>query len=101
MNLKLIALASAAMIGLTAVAIPDQAEARWRRGGWWIPGAVAGGLALGAAVASRPYGGQYYAYDYGPYNSGPYYYGGGYGPYYYSQQPYPNNILSQRNISNY
>jgi len=103
MNLKLIALASAVMIGLTAVAIPDQAEARWRRGGWWIPGTVAGGLALGAAVASRPYysGGQYYAYDYGPYNSGPYYYGGGYGPYYYSQQPYPNNILSQRNISNY
>jgi hypothetical protein len=81
MNLKLIALASAAMIGLTAIAIPDQAEARWRRGGWWIPGAAVGGLALGAAVASRPYyyGGPYYAFDYGPYNSGPYYYGGGYG----------------------
>ena len=86
MNLKLIALASAAMIGLTAVAIPDQAEARWRRGGLWVPGAVVGGLALGAAIASRRYyygGGPYYAYDYGPgdgYN--PYYYGGGYGPYY-------------------
>ena len=38
MKLKLIALASAAVIGLTAVATPDQAEARWRRGGWWIPG---------------------------------------------------------------
>jgi hypothetical protein len=110
MNLKLIALASASMIGLTAIAIPDQAEARWRRGGWWIPGAVVGGLALGAAVASRPYyyGGPYYAYDYGPYNSGPYYYGGGYGPYYYgggpygyNQQPYPYNILSYRNWSLY
>src|SRR5262249_58070053 len=43
MKLKLIALASAAMIGLTAVAIPNQAEARWRGGGWWIPGAVIGG----------------------------------------------------------
>ena len=99
MNLKLIALASAAMIGLTAVAVPDQAEARWRRGGWWVPGAVVGGLALGAAVASRPYyygGGPYYASDYGPY-----YYGGGYGPYYYYQQPYPYNVLSARNISNY
>jgi hypothetical protein len=97
MNLKLIALASAAMIGLTAVAIPDQAEARWRRGGWWVPGAVVGGFALGAAIASRPYyydGGPYYAYDYGPY-----YYGGG--PYYYYQQPYPYNVLSYRVWSQY
>ena len=58
-------------------------------------GAVVGGLALGAAIASRPYyygGGPYYAYDYGPS-----YYGGGYGPSYYGggpyyyQQPYPYN----------
>ena len=42
MNSKLIALASAATIALTAVAIPNQAEARWRGGGWWIPGAVIG-----------------------------------------------------------
>ena len=101
MKLKLIALASAAMIGLTAVAIPNEAEARWR-GGWWVPGAVVGGLALGAIIASRPYYygyGPYYTYDYGPYayDYGPYYSGGGYSPYYYGggpyyyQQPYPYN----------
>jgi hypothetical protein len=95
MKLRLIALASAAMIGLTAVAIPNEAEARWRRGGWWIPGAVVGGLALGAIAsgAYRPYyygGGPYYANDYGPYEYGygPSYYGGGS---YYYQQPYPYN----------
>jgi hypothetical protein len=100
MKLKLIALASAAMIGLTAVAIPNEAEARWRGGGWWIPGAVVGGLALGAAIASRPYyyGPGYYSYGYDPYYYGggyaPSYYSGGYAPYYgggYYQQPYPYN----------
>src|SRR5262245_15997158 len=90
MKLKLIALASAAMIGLTAVAVPNNAEARWR-GGWWVPGAVVGGLALGAIIASRPYYygyGQYYGYDYGHYyyGGGPYYYGGG--PYYYGSLGY-------------
>jgi hypothetical protein len=70
MKHKLIAVVSAAVIGLTAAAIPNKAEAHWR-GGWWVPGAVIGGLALGAAIASSPY----------YYNYGPYYYGGG--PYYY------------------
>ncbi|MGB8745367.1 MAG: hypothetical protein WCD54_05280 [Pseudolabrys sp.] len=96
MNSKLIALASAATIAVTAVAIPNQAEARWRGGGWWVPGAVVGGLALGAAIASRPYyygGGPYYAYGGSPYyGGGPYYgsgsyYGGG-GPYYGSGSYY-------------
>ena len=38
MNRKLIAVASAAMIGLTAVAIPKQVEAG--SNDWWIPGAI-------------------------------------------------------------
>jgi hypothetical protein len=93
MNSKLIALASAATIALTAVAMPNQAEARWRGhggGGWWIPGAVVGGLALGAIASSayRPYYGYgpYYDNDYGPYayeyGGGPYAYEYGGGPYY-------------------
>ena len=86
MKRKLIAVASAAMIGLTAVAIPNKVEAH--SNGWWIPGAIIGGLAL-AAIASRPYyyGPGYYRYGYGPYyyGGGPYYYGGG--PYYY-RRPY-------------
>jgi hypothetical protein len=88
MKSKLIALASAATIALTVVAIPNQAEARWRGGGWWIPGAVVGGLALGAAIASRPYyyGPGYYGYAYDP---GPYY-GNGYGPYDYEYGRYYN-----------
>jgi hypothetical protein len=93
MNSKLVTLASAAVIALTAVAIPNQAEARWRGGGWWIPGAVIGGLALGA-LAARPYyyGPGYYGYAYGP---GPYYgYGGG--PYSMVAPPGARNIAMMR-----
>jgi len=89
MTRKLIAVASAALIGLTAVAIPHKAEAHWHGGGGWrIPGAVIGGLALGAAIASRPYyyGPGYYGYAYDPYyyDYGPTYYGGG--PYYHGRR---------------
>jgi hypothetical protein len=85
MKRKLIAVASAAMIALTAaVATPNKAEAH--SNGWWIPGAIVGGLALGA-IASGAYR-PYYGYGYDPYyyGGGPYYYGGG--PYYYGGGPY-------------
>src|SRR5262245_46975390 len=88
MTVKRIAVASAAVITLVAVAIPNQAEARWRGYGWRAPvaaGAVVGGLALGAAIASRPY---YGGYGYGAYGyasaPGPSYGGYAYGnPYAY------------------
>jgi hypothetical protein len=72
MKRKPIAMASAAMIGLTTVAIPNKVEAH--SNGWWIPGAIIGGLALGA-LAARPYyyGPGYYGYAYAP---GLYYYYG-------------------------
>jgi hypothetical protein len=77
------ALAAAVTIGITALASPSPAEARWRGG--WGPG-IAGGL-IGAAVigglASSAYGPGYGYYGY-PYAGGyaPAYYGGyGYSPY--------------------
>jgi len=76
MKKMLTALAIAATIAVTAVAMPTKADAR---NGWWIPGAIIGGLALGAIVS-----GAYGPYYYGP---GPYYYYGP-GPYYYGPGPY-------------
>jgi hypothetical protein len=89
-------LAAAAILGLTAVAAPSPAEARyWRGGGGFFP-AVAGGLMAGALIgglASNAYAyGPGYGY-YGGYGPGYYggyapacyggYYGGGYAPAYY------------------
>ena len=84
-------LAAAAILGLTAVAAPSPAEARWRGGGFF-PG-VAGGLIAGAVIgglASNAYG---YGPGYGYYGGSGYYggyapayyggYGGGYAPAYY------------------
>jgi hypothetical protein len=89
-------LAAAAILGLTAVAAPSPAEARyWRGGGGFFP-AVAGGLIAGALIgglASNAYAyGPGYGYDgasapgyYGGYAPAYYggYYGGGYAPAYY------------------
>ncbi len=85
MKRKLIAVASAATIVLTAaVATPSKVEAH--SSGWWIPGAIVGGLALGA-IASGAYRPYYYGYE-DPYyyGGGPYYYGGG--PHYYGRPYY-------------
>jgi hypothetical protein len=81
------ALAAAAVLGLTAVAAPSPAEARWRGGffpavaGGLIAGAVIGGLASNAYAYGPGYG-YYGGYGYEPaYYGG--YYGGGYAPAYY------------------
>ena len=56
----------AVLVVLLASAVPSYAaRGGGRGGGWWWPGAVVGGLALGAAL-----GYPYYAYPYAPY---PYY----------------------------
>ena len=103
MNSKLIALASAATIAVTAVAIPQTkpklAGVVVVAGGFRVP---LGDLLFGAAIASRPYyyGPGYYSYAYSP---GPYYrpyaygYGGGPdyggGPYYYGSPRYYDTTL--------
>jgi hypothetical protein len=55
MRTTLTALATAATLALATVVAPSQAEARW---GWWVPGAVIGGIAAGAIIGgalARPY----------------------------------------------
>ena len=83
-----LALIAAGIVGVTALASPSPAEARWRGG--WGPG-IAGGL-IGAAVigglassayAYGPgygYGGDYDAYPWGGYRTTYY---SGYSPAYY------------------
>src|SRR5437763_7302900 len=67
MTRTMTALAAAATMAVAAVAVPQQAEARWGgHGGWHGGGAVLGGLAAGAIIGGAL--------------AGPYYYGGG--PYY-------------------
>ncbi len=100
-----LALAAAAVLGLTAVTAPSPAEARWRGGGFFpavagglIAGAVIGGLASNAYAYGPGYGyyGPGYGY-YGGYAPAYYggYYGGGYAPAYYGGyggyygDPYP------------
>jgi hypothetical protein len=83
-------LATAAVVGLSAMAAPSPAEARWRGGGFG-PG-IAGGLIAGAVIggiASSAYGyGPGYGYGYGYPGYGYY---GGYAPaaYYGGYDPYP------------
>ena len=90
MRKALLILALAAVLGLTAVAAPSPAEARWRGGGFFpgiagglLAGAVIGGIASNAYAYGPGYG--YYGPGYGYYGGGyaPAYYGGGYAPAYY------------------
>lgn len=84
MKKAVLAFATAAVVGLTAMAAPSPAEAHWRGRGFG-PG-LAGGLIAAAVVggiASNAYAyGPRYGYGYGGY--APAYYGGygGYGPSY-------------------
>lgn len=77
MRKKIMTISAAALIGLITIAAPNKAEAYSR--GWWIPGAILGGLAIGTIIS-----GAYGPYYYGP---GPYYY---YypRPYYYAPRYY-------------
>ncbi|MGY3512204.1 hypothetical protein ACVIQY_005179 [Bradyrhizobium sp. USDA 3051] len=90
MKKTLLVLSTAAVLGVSAVAAPSPAEARWRGGGFG-PG-IAGGLIAGAVIggiASSAYGyGPGYGYGYG-YPGYRYY--GGYTPaaYYGGYDPYP------------
>jgi hypothetical protein len=101
-----LALAAAAILGLTAVAAPSPAEAHWRGGGFFpavagglIAGAVIGGLASNAYAYGPGYG--YYGGGYAPaYYGG--YYGGGYAPAYYGggyySEPYVRVVRYRRVI---
>src|ERR1700687_6391058 len=109
MTKTLTTLAAAATIAVTAIAVPQQAEARWRSGG-----AIIGGLAAGAIIGSAlaggygGYGGYGYYGGYRPYYGGYYdgyrpYYGasyGGYGPYYagYDYGPYAYGACFRQRI---
>jgi hypothetical protein len=91
MRRKLIAVTSAAMLALTATALPQKAEAR---DGWWV-GAVVGGLALGVLAANayyyNPYWYGYYPAYYGyypAYGYYPYYHRHYYHRHYYAYYPY-------------
>jgi hypothetical protein len=84
-----LALAAAAVLGLTAVTAPSPAEAHWRGGGFFP--AVAGGLIAGAVIGGLASNAYAYGPGYGYYGGyAPAYYGG-YAPAYYGgyySEPY-------------
>ena len=92
MNKTALVLATVGTLGVSAVAAPTPAEARWRGGfgpalaGGLIAGALFGGLASSAYAYGPGYG--YYGPGYGYYGY-PRYYGGGYAPAYYGDGSYP------------
>ncbi|UWU79284.1 hypothetical protein N2603_12720 [Bradyrhizobium huanghuaihaiense] len=80
-------LATVGTLGLSAVAAPTPAEARWRGG---FGPALAGGLIAGAVIGGLASSAYAYGPGYGYYGPGYGYYGGGYAPAYYGgYEPYP------------
>ena len=81
-----------ATVVLSLVAAPTTGHTRgwgWHGGwGWWVPGAIVGGVALGAAL-TYPYWAYPYPYAYGyPYPAPPYPYASNpYGSYAYAPPP--------------
>src|SRR5215213_8097296 len=93
-----LALAAAAVLGLTAVTAPSPAEAHWRGGGGFFP-AVAGGLIAGAVIGGLASNAYAYSPGYGYYGGyAPAYYGG-YAPAYYGgyyDEPYAPVVRYRR-----
>ena len=91
MKRTVLALTTAITIGVTALAAPSPAEARWRGGGWGpgiagglIGAAIIGGIASSAYAYGPGYGGYYGSYPgYGYYGGYEPAYYGGYAPAYY------------------
>jgi hypothetical protein len=83
MHKTLTALAAAAAMTLAIVAVPDQADARWRGHGGGVAAGIIGGLAAGAIIGGIAANQGYYG--------GPGYYGQSYYPgtgYYYDPYAY-------------
>ena len=83
-------LATVGALGVSAVAAPTPAEARWR-GGFGVGPALAGGLIAGAVIGGLASSAYAYGPGYGYYGGYPGYYGG-YAPAYYGgygYDPYP------------
>jgi hypothetical protein len=90
MKKAVLALVTAAVVGVTALAAPSTAEAHWRGRGFGLAGglfaaAVIGGIASSAYAYGPRYGyyGGYAPAYYGGYGYAPYYGGYGYAPAYY------------------
>jgi len=95
-----LALAAAAVLGLTAVTAPSPAEAHWRGRGFFP--AVAGGLIAGAVIGGLASNAYAYGPGYGYYDGyAPAYYGGYYRPAYYGgyyDEPYVPVVRYRRVI---
>ena len=92
----MMAVATAATMALTALAAPQQAEARGGRIAAGIVGGLVGGALLGGALAGPGYYGGYGYGPYGYYGGGPYGYYGGPAGYYPGAGYYGSGCYLQR-----